>query len=152
MAKQGKPLPQLKVPTVRLYGKDGKKSKCELNISAEALVTIEADGTQIQTPIFIQQESDQPCLLRMNAAPSLNLQFLRANGQPLKSTADLTVTEGTSKYESTTIPARKGRFLEAIIEPKFEIGTQLLFEPQEQTNGLSAQEALLTWTSCCSIT
>ena len=86
LASQGKPLPQLKVPSVRLYGKDGKKTQCELNISAVALLTMEADG--IQTPVFIQPDSDQPCLFGMNAAPSFNLQFLRANGQPLKSTAD----------------------------------------------------------------
>ena len=74
---------------------------------------MEADGTQIQTPVFIQPDSDQPCLLGINAAPSLNLQFLRANDQPLKSTADLTVTEQDSAVakicliESTPIPARK---------------------------------------------
>ena len=64
---QGKSLPQLKVPTVRLYGKDGKKTQCELNISAEALLTIEADGTQLQIPIFIQSDSDQPCLSQREA-------------------------------------------------------------------------------------
>jgi hypothetical protein len=99
-----------------LYGKDGKKAKCELNISAEVLLTMEADGAQVQMPVFIQTDSDQPCLpclLGMNAAPSLNLQFLRANGQPLKSTADLTVTEqefSSAKVclgESTTISAKK---------------------------------------------
>ena len=119
LASQGKSLPHLQVPTVRLYGKDGKKTKSELNISAEALLTMEADGARIQTPIFIQPDSDQPCLLGMNAATSLNLQFLRANGQPLKSTADLISTEQNLPLakvclvESTTIPASKGRFLEA---------------------------------------
>ena len=91
-----------------------------MNISAEALLTTEADGTQLQTPVFIQPDSDQPCLLGMNAAPSLNLQFLRANGQPLKSTADTEQDSTVAKVylvESTTIPARKGRFLEATIEP-----------------------------------
>ena len=150
LTSQGKSLPQLKVPTVRLYGKDGKKTQCELNISAEALLTMEADGTQIQTPVFIQPDSDQPCLLGMNAAPSLNLQFLRANGQPLKSTADTEQDSTVAKVylvESTTIPARRGRFLEATIEPNFEKGTQLLFEPEVQSlqaKGLSAQEALLS--------
>ena len=68
------------------YGKDRKKTKSELKIWAEALLTMEADDAQIQTLVFIQPDSDQPCFLGMNAAPSLNLQFLRANGQPLKST------------------------------------------------------------------
>ena len=70
-----------------------EKAKSELNISAEALLTMEADGAQIQTPVFIQPNSDQPCPLHINVAPYLNLQFLRANGQPLKSTADSTITE-----------------------------------------------------------
>jgi hypothetical protein len=41
LASQGKPLPELKVPTVRLYGKDGKKAKCELNISTEVLFSVD---------------------------------------------------------------------------------------------------------------
>ena len=112
-------------------------------------------GAWIQTPVFIQPDSNQPCLLGINAAPSLNLQFLRANGQPMKSTADSISTEQDSPLakvclvESTTIPARKGRFLEATIEPSFEEGAQVLFEPSMQNlqaKGLSTQEALLTVT------
>ena len=61
LTSKGKPMPQLKVPTVKLYGKDGKKTQQELNISAEAILTIEAGGTEIQTPVFIQPDSDQPC-------------------------------------------------------------------------------------------
>lgn len=72
LTNQGKPLPQLKVPSVRLYSKDRKKTMCELKISTEALLTVEADGSRIQTPVFIQSDSDQLCLLGMNAAPSLN--------------------------------------------------------------------------------
>ena len=153
---QGKPLPQLKVPTVRLFGKDGKKNQCELNISAETVLTVETDGTQIQTPVFIQPDSDQLCLLGMNAAPALNLQFLRANGVPLKSMADMIVIEKDTAesnvylVESATIPARKGRFLEAMIEPSVEKGAQLLFEPKVQslqTKGFTAQEALVSTTS-----
>ena len=148
-------MPQLQVPTVRLYGKDGKKTKSELNISAGVLLTMEADSTQIQTPVFIQPDSDQSCLLGMNAAPSLSLQFLRANGQPLKSTAKSTIAEQhfslakVCLVESTTIPARKGRFLEATIEPSLVKGAEVLFEPQVQSlqaKGLSTQEALLTVT------
>ena len=114
---------------------------------------MEADHAQIQTPDFIQPDSDQPYLLGMNAVPSLNLQFLRTNGQPLKSTADSTVTEQDFSLakiclvESTTTPARKGRFLEATIEPSLEKGAQVLFEPQLQSlqaKRLSTQEALLT--------
>ena len=49
--------------------------------------------------------------------------------------------------ESTTIPARKGRFVEATIDLRFKKGIQLLFEPQVQSlqaKGLSALGALLT--------
>ena len=151
---QGKQLPQLTIPSARLYGKDGKKNQREINISAEVLLTIEADGKQVQTPVFIQPDGDQPCLLGMNAAPSLNLQFLRANGQPLKSSGGIPqckprVTK-VCLIESATIPARKGRFLEATFdENNIHKGDQLLFEPKLQTlqaKGFSAQEALLTVT------
>ena len=43
-------------------------------------------------------------------------------------------------FEFTTLPTRKGRFLEATIEPSIEKGAQLLFEPKVQslqTRGLS---------------
>ena len=114
---------------------------------------MEADKKQIQTPVFIQPDSDQPCLLGMNAAPSLNLQFLRSDGEPLTCFGDHeenTLTRETAKVslvETSTIPARKGRFLEAIIEPILSNGVQLLFEPTVQTlqpEGVSAQDVLLT--------
>lgn len=113
------------------------KTQCELNIIAETLLTMEADGIQVQTLVFIRPDSDRPCFLGMNAALSLNLKFLGANGQPLKSTADMTVTEQDSSsnnnvypVECTTIPARKGRLLEITVDPSFERRAQLLFELQ----------------------
>ena len=48
--------------------------------------------------------------------------------------------------QTLTLPGRKGRFLEAQVNPAFEAGTELLFEPNAASLGalgLSAKESLL---------
>ena len=45
---------------------------------------IEDDGKAVKAPVFVQPDSEQPCLLVMNIAPALGLNFLDVNGIPLK--------------------------------------------------------------------
>ena len=74
---------QLRVPTARLYGKDCDGEGRELDIT-EVSLKIEAGGKAVTAPVFVQPDSEQPCLLGMNVAPTLGLKFLDANGLPLK--------------------------------------------------------------------
>ena len=83
LRENGHPLPKLEEPTVKLFGKDGQNGGRELVITAQLNVTLEADGRSVSAPVFVQPDSEQPCLLGMNAAPLLGLSFLRANGKPL---------------------------------------------------------------------
>ena len=77
-------MPQLRLPTARLYGKDCGGERQELDITAEVSLKIEADAKAVTAPVFVQPDSEQPCLLGMNIAPALGLKFLDANGLPLK--------------------------------------------------------------------
>ena len=152
LRQQEKEMPQLRLPTARLYGKDNGGERRELNITAEVSLKIEADGKAVTAPVFVQPDSEQPCLLGMNIAPELGLKFLDANGLPLKEYAcqPLPIQAPTSAMvyltQTLTLPGRKGRFLEAQVNPTFEAGTELLFEPNAESLGalgLSAQESLL---------
>ena len=90
MQRQGCKPPELTRPVLKLYGKDGKS---ELVITAQTKLTIEADGKSACVPVFIQPDSEQPCLLGMNAAPSLGLSFCRANGEPIACKANPTQSQ-----------------------------------------------------------
>ena len=68
---QGREMPQLRLPSARLYGKDCEGEKRELDITAEVSLKIEAEGKAVTAPVFVQPESEQPCLLGMNTAPAL---------------------------------------------------------------------------------
>ena len=63
---QGKIFPKLSRPHLQLYGKGGKDDTSQLNITAETIVAIEADGHQVNTPVFVQPASEQLCLLGTN--------------------------------------------------------------------------------------
>ena len=52
-----------------------------------------------------------------------------------------------SLTDTTTIPARKGRSIEASLEQGFAVGDEVVFEPKVntlQSHGLSSMESILT--------
>ena len=55
----GKPIPTLVLPTVKLYGKDGEDGKRELDISAQVELTTVVDGISVRVPMLIQPKSEQ---------------------------------------------------------------------------------------------
>lgn len=73
MKSQGKEFPQLQKLSVHLYGKRGADDKNKLNITAETVLTIEADEQQVQSIVFVLPDTEQPCLLGTNAAVPLKL-------------------------------------------------------------------------------
>lgn len=98
-----KQLPKQVLPQVKVYGKDDKIGKTQTTLA------FMADGVSTNVTIFVQPESEQDCLLSMNAIPNLGIQLLRSNGQPI-----YTIPEAESSVrllQTSTIPGRKGRFL-----------------------------------------
>lgn len=151
--KQGKPLPVLERPTVRLYGKDGPGGGHELVVTAQLQTTIEADGESVCVPVFVQPQSEQPCLLGMNALPALGLTLTHANGEPLivKGEPNCKVAH-VRLVQSVTLPSLKGRFLKVQAESspsslKLTPGCPVLFEPHSsffEPLGLCTHESLVT--------
>ena len=87
----------------------------------------------------------------MNIAPALGLKFLHANGLPLKEYASQPQSSQKQKRamvcltQTSTLPGRKGRFLEARVDPIIKPGTEILFKPNAESLralGPSAQESL----------
>ena len=138
--------PELTRPVLKLYGKDGKR---ELVITARTNLTVKAEGKLACVPVFIQPDSDQLCLLGMNAAPSLGLSFNRANREPITCKANPTqsVSASVCLIETTRVPGCTGKFLKATLNVDMAPGTHTVFEPEPgvlESRGLSAQGSLLT--------
>jgi len=108
---QGKPVPTLQPASMKLYGKDGRAGKHELNVTAQVILNVEADGVVAPIVLFIQPDNSQPCLFGMNAAPALGLSFLNARGTPLRR-AILSGHAWVGLVESKAIPARAQSFVE----------------------------------------
>ena len=99
--------------------------------------------------MFVQPNSEQKCLLGMNAIPFLGISVLRANGEPLISACEPSTPQvaNVCLVQSTTIPSQKGRFVKAHVDCDPSQGDHLLFEPRHSTLeslGLNTQESLLT--------
>ncbi len=77
---------------------------------------MEADGECTTVPVSIQPESEQQCLLGMNALPALGLTLSRTNGEPLivKEGSDYVVDHVVAHVRlvrASTVPILKGQFL-----------------------------------------
>ena len=68
---------------MKLHGKDGRSKNQPLNTTAEVVLKVAADGKTTSVPIFVQPDSEQPCLLGMNVISTLGIKILRSNGKPL---------------------------------------------------------------------
>ena len=153
MKRTGQPLPCLERPTARLFGKDGEGGGCELVITAQVPVTVEADGESTWIPVFVQPDSKQQCLLGMNALPALGLTMLRANGEPLivKQESNPGVAH-VRLVEAVTVPSLKGCLMKVKADcgcPGLRAvsGSPLLFEPRHhalEPLGLGSHESLVT--------
>ena len=146
LARQGQPLPLLEtVSGIKLWGKDGKY---QLNITAKVTLTMEAGGRAVKVPVFIQPDSQQPCLLGMNAAPALGIAFFDARGTALRQQPSLSSPRAkVSLVQASIVPSQKGLFLEGQVEGFVQEGHEVLFEPDLEglgAQGLGAIDSLLT--------
>ena len=127
----GRPLPTLEKPTVKLYGKDGPGGGRQLTITAQVRLTFTVDGESVNVLVFVQPDSEQPCLLGMNALPSLGISVLRRNGEPVASTPNLCEPQvaRVSLVDSIAIPSQKGRYLKVRVDCDAVLADDVLFEP-----------------------
>ena len=143
----GGKLPTLEKPTVRLYGKDGRKGGRELTITAQLPLSFSVDGKSVHVPVFMQPDSEQPCLLGMNAISSLGMHVLRANGEPvLPISSNEPMVATVNLLGAIVIPSRSGQIVKAHLSGGETSGCDLLFAPNYDQLGLlgvSVQEAVL---------
>ena len=109
------------------------------------------EGESVNVLVFVQPDSEQPCLLGMNAIPSLGITVLRHTGEPILSNDASepkleTRVARVSLVESVVIPGQKGRYIQAHVDCDGPIADEFLFEPRHETLsalGVSAQESLI---------
>lgn len=151
MKSDGKPLPELSLPSVQLFGKDGRH---EIKITAQVDLILQAGGKTVTIQVFVQPNRSQDCLLGTSACIPLGLQFLDGKGKPLQACLGLKSDTGSVGQEmkslvshvlliqASTIPSRKCKLLSATVS-----GEQFVFESQGSkllSLGLSSLDSLVT--------
>ena len=136
-------------PTARLCGKDGQGGGCELLLTAQVDILLQADGKSSVVPVFVQPESAQECLLGMNAAPLFGLTFLDSTGKPLRTTQSEPVDSSArvSLVETVTLPHRNCRFVKAKVCGQYGPGEHFLFETEKariQLLGVGSIDSLVS--------
>lgn len=148
LRRTGKPLPELSKPSIKVYGKDGKKGGHELVCTAQLEVTIQADGKRACVPVIVQPDSEQACLLGTNATSLLGLKFLRANNKPLRTATEPRESVTRVRLVRTiSVPSQASKIVKAEIESIDRKGEHCVFEPDVDvvaSSGLSIPETVLT--------
>ncbi len=73
---------------------------------------MEAGGKAVKVPVFVQFDSQQHCLLGMNAAPALAISFLDERGVSLRQESPLLSPFATvSLVQASVVPGQRGLFL-----------------------------------------
>ena len=95
MKSDGKPLPELSIPSVQLFGKDGH----EINITAQVDLQIQKGGKEVTIPVFVQPNSYQDCWVLM-LLYHWGYNFWTVNGSPYKLYRNLSQILGLKKQET----------------------------------------------------
>ena len=145
----GKPMPKLKLPSARLYGKDGAGGYRKQVVTAEENLLIEVDGESACVTVFVKPGSSQHWLLGMNALPFLGFKLLRPNGHPLITRCETNPKISLVRLvQGTTIPSLKGSFVKVkAYDLPLLPGTSILFEPNGdrlELSGLHSHESVVT--------
>lgn len=129
-------------------GKGGKA----LYITAQVPFVFSLGRYSVTVPTFIQPDSEQACLLGMNAIPLLGIEVKHGSGMQLLPVEALTdtfavpVISTVNLLTSTAIPSHKRCVMQVQSSPDISDG-EFLFEPNHkvlETYGLSAIECLVT--------
>ena len=93
LKQRGRELPPLELRTVCLYGKDGETRGKQLVITAQFPLVLSFGDRSVRVPVFVQPDSDQACLLGINAIPLLGINVLQDSGKPIVSHAPTGIAE-----------------------------------------------------------
>ena len=147
LEREGKALPKLERPSTKLRGKGGHP----IDVTAQVKFTYSVDGKSVVTPVFVQPDSEQECLLGSNVLSAIGVTLTRANGEVLTMSPDPAPIEpGVAQVnlvQTTTIPGMKGCYVCAQVDAEQCKGQELLFEPARdelESLGVSALESLIS--------
>ena len=147
LLENGGKLPTLEKPTVRLYGKDGQKGGRELTVTAQ-LQLFSVDGKSANVLVFVQPDSEQSCLLGMNAISSLGMHVVCSTGEALlPASQDEPLVATVNLLSSIAIPSQSGCVVKAQLSQSNAGMSDLLFEPCHNLLaplGVSAHESVLS--------
>ena len=148
MHKERRAPPVMKLPSVKLYEKSGKEGNRELLTKAEVSLMFSKDGHSVVVATFVQPDSDQDCLLGVNALPLLGISVVQSKGDTVLA-SHLEETDGIKiqLVEAVTLPSQKCRIVRAELSGDHAgICGDMLFQPfQEilQPLGLCVEESLI---------
>ena len=141
---EGKPVPKLESPSTQLRGKGGHP----IDVVAQVNLTFSLDGKSIVTPVFVQPDSEQECLLGSNVIGAIGITVKRANGETVNvSVGNNPEAAHVNLLQATSIPGMKGCYARAQIGTESCRGQELLFEPAHdelEPLGVSAIESLIS--------
>lgn len=148
----GKDPPMLELPTARLFGKDGQKGGNELCITAQVSLSIQLKSRTVTVPVFVQPDSEQRCLLGMNAIPLLGIEVRHHDGEPILFLDKKELPSGSVTVNlvgATSIPAQAGRIVRAKLSVPGALSSRgtVLFEPCHEILeplGLNVMESLVS--------
>ena len=135
LLQQGQRLPELELPTVRLYGKVGPKGGKELTITAQISLTFTSGNKSVSVPVFVQPDSEQVCLLGVNVISALGFKVLNNDGSLIlprdagNSDTPTPVISTVSLVRSVPIPCQKVSVVQAKITDPVNDYSDMLFEP-----------------------
>ncbi len=141
-------LPPLEIPTVHLYGKGGADGRRELVITAQVPLQFTLGDRSVSVPVLCSQiDSEQTCLLGINAIPALGIDVTWNKGNPCDpSSSDAQRMANVSLVKSVTVPCNKGKVTLAKLSC-MNLGGNLLFPPNHESLEsceVTIQESVLT--------
>ena len=112
-------------------------------------LTIELKLKTVNVPVFVQPDSEQCCLLGMNAIPLFGIEVRHCDGEPIVLLDKEKLPSGAvtvNLISATSVPAQTGRIVRARMSiPGALSGNEaLLFEPCHDSLGINAMESLVS--------
>ena len=117
-------------------------------VTAQLQLSFSVDGKSANVPVSVQPDSEQSCVLGMNAISSLGRHVVRSTGEPLlPASQNEPIVATVNLLSSIAIPSQSGRIVKAQLSQSNAGMGDLLFEPCHDLLvplGVSAQESVLS--------
>ena len=139
-----KSVPKLESPSTKLRGKGGYI----IDVVAQVNLTFSLEGKSIVTPVFVQPDSEQECMLGSNVIGAIGITVKCANSETVSvSMGNNSQACHVNLIQATSVSGMNDCYARAQIDAKSCRGQDLLFEPAHnelEPPGISATESLIS--------